>query len=375
MGERINDTQLKLIYLEKGVSFDEVKKRMAEKKITFFDNNQNKRWDSKDYFSYTVQDGDTVYSLLNRKLGKISKESFEKLNGKGTYSQTIHPGKELKIPFNEKLLKELGLYAKQQETAPQQQTEEKATSSNKGTTTTQEEKPKQTKIRTTEIKDKKLLASLMGGKVEDLQKQGYFIEDVNGNGVYDNDDKTAREQTVVMLDAGHGGTNPRTGGFDCGTKYEKKWESDITQKAVQFAKERLEKAGYKVVIGKRYHNLNERVREKNKVNPHYFLSFHVNGNDNSRVHGEEVLYRGNNKKFATEIKKSLGKDEQISGHRGLNAGRWKVLSGNPSRTKGQALIELGFLQNPNDRTVLTDDKKLKKQVEASVDGMINFDEN
>lgn len=150
-------------------------------------------------------------------------------------------------------------------------------------------------------------------------------------------------------------------------------ESDINGKAVGMLKETLEKHGYKVINAKRG-SLTKRVKEKKDVKPDYYVSLHANSGKPS-ANGEEVLYRDNNDKaFATAIHNALANDNAIPTTRSMKKGRWRVLGQDPVNTRS-TLVELGFITNTSDRTILTDEEKLKKQVLAIANGITKYHEN
>lgn len=173
------------------------------------------------------------------------------------------------------------------------------------------------------------------------------------------------ENTIhIYLDAGHGGFDGGATSLD-NTVIEK----DITLKACEYLKSYLEKTGIKVSMtrtkdsalsSKKRDDILKRVSLINKSSCDIYISIHANSYPATSIKGAQTFYNSNldeNKILASKIMKyvytfdSTNKrvEKSISG---------KYLLDNV--TKVGCLVELGFLTNEQDLSILTNDEKLSR---------------
>ncbi len=157
-------------------------------------------------------------------------------------------------------------------------------------------------------------------------------------------------EKIVVLDAGHGGSDPGAIGTFDGDKYQEKAVNLAVAKKV---KALLEKEGIHVEMTRTsdsYLTLSERSDFANKLGAAIFVSIHSNANESADINGLEVFYSKSNnsdryaltsKKLAGDIYKNLITATKAS-QRGVKTEEWYV-----TRTSEMpaVLIELGFITN------------------------------
>ena len=156
---------------------------------------------------------------------------------------------------------------------------------------------------------------------------------------------------IVVVDAGHGAHDP-------GTTYLGLKEKDLTLSISQAVIAQLEADPNIKVYATReddtFLELMERSNFSNEIQPDLFISIHINSVDgNGAASGTETYYTEKadtrNKAFATIVQNALVK-EFGTRNRGVKANTFVVTR----YTKAPAiLIEIGFLTNESDRTMMT----------------------
>lgn len=167
------------------------------------------------------------------------------------------------------------------------------------------------------------------------------------------------ENMVVVLDAGHGGT-------DVGTCVDYIEEKSINMQITNKLKETLEDKGVEVILTRMNDEtiaLAERTEIANSHKADLFLSIHCNfyEKDNS-VSGFEAYYFNNKiaKNYADCILKELSSEEYIK-TRNVKSEDYYVLK---NAKEPAVLLELGFLSNEQERRNLSDDNYQNRMVEA-----------
>lgn len=171
--------------------------------------------------------------------------------------------------------------------------------------------------------------------------------------------KTIINEEVIYLDAGHGG-------IDGGTSYNGILEKDVDLQFVLTLKEVLENNGYKVYLtregdydlasekskNRKREDIQKRVDLINSSNCLLYLSIHANSYTSRSIHGAQVFYNSNNidnKNLAKCIQKSI-RDEMKNTKREAMSIKDKYLVDNVNRVG--CLIEIGFLSNPSEASLL-----------------------
>ncbi|MCI3920355.1 N-acetylmuramoyl-L-alanine amidase family protein [Paenibacillus sp. TRM 82003] len=165
----------------------------------------------------------------------------------------------------------------------------------------------------------------------------------------------------VMIDAGHGGHDP--GAISQSGKYEK----DVTLPVAKKVAERLEKETLIEPVLLRnddtYTSPAERAEEANKQGIELFISIHANTASSSSVKGTETYYwKEDSAEFANLVHQEL-LDAIGSADRKVKQAKFVVVR---ETSMPAALLELGFLTNPEDEAKLFDEKMQDRIADAIV---------
>lgn len=167
---------------------------------------------------------------------------------------------------------------------------------------------------------------------------------------------------VIILDPGHGMSNRRSGRYDPGACAWDSTEAAIVMEWTNILRGILRARGYAVVRTRVDRNdpapVGRRAAIARQYNGTLMLSLHCNA-ANGRASGTECFYRGPENKataarFSSAVATHLGipdrgaKTEKQSQH-----GTLAIMSFQPC-----FLLELGFIDNPHDNVLLTDDPDL-----------------
>lgn len=212
--------------------------------------------------------------------------------------------------------------------------------------------------------DEKTQTALIGGKLLEQIKQNTEKVPVV---VPEKQESTTQNTSgkVVMIDPGHGGSDP--GAIGNGVE-EKVANLYISQKV----QEKLESSGYKVIMTREddtYVSLSGRYNKANEENVDLFISIHNNSADNTSARGTEVLcnFGGDGEKLAENILNEIV--SRISTiNRGLKDGsRMAVIR----HTDMPAVIVEGlFISNTSDANMLKDTNVLDNIAEGIYQGII-----
>lgn len=166
---------------------------------------------------------------------------------------------------------------------------------------------------------------------------------------------------IIFLDPGHGMSNRRAGVYDPGATVKVNGkvitEAEIAMDWANELKTQLEVLGAKVIRSRINASdaapLAQRVAVAHRYQCDTFISLHCNAAD-GKAHGTETFYRGA-KKLAEACNRalveSLGtKDRGVKTENQSARGRLAVLN-----FPQACLIELGFIDHPQDRLKLTDE--------------------
>ncbi len=207
----------------------------------------------------------------------------------------------------------------------------------------------------------------------------------NGTVVYDNShdglmslsfinekiQKSTNGKKLIVLDAGHGGSDPGTIGKFTGVK-----EKDLALKAVYALKDELEKNGFEVLLTRTNDSrveLLQRTDLANEVNADLFVSIHYNSADAQNANGIEVLYypdeAGVKYAFANTLYTELMKETGAT-PRGVIKRPLLVV---PRETKmPSALIEMGFVSNRDEEIKVQNEAYLSVQVKAITQAILIY---
>lgn len=176
----------------------------------------------------------------------------------------------------------------------------------------------------------------------------------------------APDETVIVLDAGHGGSDPGAQRADVN-------EKDVTMAIINKLKKVLEGKGARVVLTRAddtFISLEERVRITNQVNPNLFLSVHINSlQSTSDIHGIETYYQTDRSlPLANRVHESL-----VTGlgapDRSVRRARFYVINHTPVPA---VLAEVGYITNKTERDRLISSDYQHKIANALARGVMLY---
>ncbi len=206
--------------------------------------------------------------------------------------------------------------------------------------------------------------------------QGYKLKDLGGTiGVVLGNPRDIYKN-IVVLDAGHGGTDPgamrKLNGVTINEKdINFKIMYELTQK--YFNGEDSEIKAYYSRYDNTKVDLYERAAVAEKVGADLFISLHMNANNSTSPKGTEIYYTGSNKAttknglnskilanmFLNSLPGKIGTDKRYISDQSLAVCR--------TNTVPAILIELGFMSNKNDLALMVDPDFQEKSAEAIYD--------
>jgi N-acetylmuramoyl-L-alanine amidase len=165
---------------------------------------------------------------------------------------------------------------------------------------------------------------------------------------------------LIVLDAGHGGT-------DEGTKVSALKEKRLTLLTVLLTKKHLEELGYRVMLTRGrdvYLTLPKRVGIANRSKAALFVSVHFNSAPNADASGMEVFYFDSKEVWRGRASKRLAQcvlnrliDQTDASSRGVKAGNFHVIR---ETLMPSIIVEAGFISNLKERHKLKDRAYLER---------------
>ena len=188
------------------------------------------------------------------------------------------------------------------------------------------------------------------------------------------------EELIVVIDAGHGGSDPGALGKEDGEIVAR--ESEINLAVALKVQEYLEDEGVTVVMTRDDDtrvSLGERCVISNEENAHLFVSIHSNAMEAGKEHinGTMVFYGKEkdeekpwikSKKLAAEILEELCDALDTQNLDVQNGDQLAVIRGTIAPA---VLVELGFITNEDDREKITAKKYQKKAARAIADAILD----
>jgi N-acetylmuramoyl-L-alanine amidase len=183
------------------------------------------------------------------------------------------------------------------------------------------------------------------------------------------------EKRVVVVDAGHGGT-------DSGAVYGSLVEKDINLKASYYLKTELEKRGATVYLSRptdTFVTLNDRATFSSPRRADIFISIHANATTSHTANGTETyyndqLYEGDVNPYPEESKKlayalQVQLDKLPTKNLGIKQNEFYVLRKN---TVPAVLVELGFIDGRYDSKYLADSNFLRQSAVYMSEGVVHY---
>lgn len=193
-------------------------------------------------------------------------------------------------------------------------------------------------------------------------------------------DKVSTNEKVVVIDCGHGGDDPGKVGVNGAL------EKDINLKIGKLLKKRLEKKGYEIVMtrekdemldgegsdNKKVQDMKARVALINKTAPAIAVSVHQNSYHEPDVSGAQVFYYSHSadgENAAKIMQEALLKVDADNKRQAKANDSYYLLK----RTEVPAIIvECGFLSNPSEAELLSDEDYQKKIADAITEGVEKY---
>ncbi len=180
----------------------------------------------------------------------------------------------------------------------------------------------------------------------------------------------------VIIDAGHGGTDPGAQGIIEDKKYN---EKDINLSVAKMVRDKLEDEGVKVIMTREtdtFPTLQERPKLANSMDAAMFVSIHVNSAANApKANGIEVYYaKGNNENYYGTTSKALATsvlNSMLASTDAFSRGV-KVESHLVTRKSlmPAILVEVGFISNEEEILKLIDEDYQELLADGIVEGIL-----
>ena len=213
----------------------------------------------------------------------------------------------------------------------------------------------------------------------------YFNEEISTHTPYQdsletNSDTVPSRNYTVVIDPGHGGTDPGSIGFKT-----KVHEDKLNLKMSLLLKKKLEQAGINVVMTRDDHNAlidgaGRKWKRKEmearrdlivKTRPNMVISLHQNSYTNHTLRGAQVFY---DKK--SEISKQIADSIQEQFKLNLDASIKATSPGDYFMLKCSSapsvIVECGFLSNEEDEKLLQTYSYQEKIIDSIYKGIVNF---
>lgn len=199
--------------------------------------------------------------------------------------------------------------------------------------------------------------------------------------VWMNSEAVEKKENVIVLDPGHGGSDPGMIGVD-GLE-----EKGINLAVTLLLREKLEEKGYTAVLtretdqglydasaqNKKAQDMQRRIALIEETEPILTVSIHQNSYHDPEVKGPQVFYYE-----TSQEGKELAADLQESLNTVLEVERPREIKGNTSyyllkRSKGTLVIaECGFLTNPREAALLQTKEYQEKVADALTEGILTY---
>lgn len=183
---------------------------------------------------------------------------------------------------------------------------------------------------------------------------------------------------IIVIDAGHGGSDP--GAIASSGVQEK----NVTLPIAMYLKADLEAKGAKVLMTRTTdkdvygpnasgpNELQARVDVANKNNADAFVSIHINSFTNPSVGGIAAYYyqkTSYDSRLASRIQNQIAGESGFGGDRGIQPGDLYVLR---RSSMPATLVELGFISNPTEARLLTQQSVQQDFARRICDGLVAY---
>lgn len=170
---------------------------------------------------------------------------------------------------------------------------------------------------------------------------------------------------TIVIDPGHGGKDPGAIGLNNLN------EKDVVTSTADYVVQQLEEAGANVIMtrnGDYFVSLDERARISNSYNTDAFISLHYDSFSAVPVSGVTTYYNSDSDAaLASSLNSTLSSTVSLPS-RGTQHAGYKVLE---NTNAPSVLIELGYITNPHDVTVVQTGDYQSSVARAITNGLIN----
>lgn len=183
---------------------------------------------------------------------------------------------------------------------------------------------------------------------------------------------TSEMKPLIVLDAGHGGT-------DEGAKVNTFMEKKIALTTTLLTKKHLEELGYRVILTRSrdvYLPLPRRVSIANKTKGSLFVSVHFNSSPSAEAQGIEIFYYDSKEMWRTKASKRLANcilfrmiDQTEAISRGIKRGNFHVIR---ETEMPAVLVEGGFITHRDERGKLRDKAYLDRLAVGIAQGIDKY---
>lgn len=183
------------------------------------------------------------------------------------------------------------------------------------------------------------------------------------------DENVIEEKFKVVIDPGHGGKD--VGAQGVSGKYEKDFTLSLSEKVKNLLDKESHIVAFMTRSDDRFLSRESLYRPKfaNKLKADLFVSIHGNTFEDATVSGTEVFYYHNNSRMLAEILQKHVVEATGFRDRGAKKEDFFVLT---DTEMPSALIEVGYLTNPEDESKMWDDDFQNKVAMAIVEGIKEY---
>ncbi len=180
---------------------------------------------------------------------------------------------------------------------------------------------------------------------------------------------------IIVIDAGHGDTDPGAGVRDNGILYR---EKEITLNVALLVEKKLKAAGATVVMTRSsdsFPSLQDRVDIAMKNYAELFVSIHANANDNTAANGTETFYNvtmNDNSLESYYLASKINTQIVVNADMKNRGVKEQVFFVNRNMDIPSVLVELGFMTNPQDLSKLTSSVYVEKFATSIYNGIVQY---
>lgn len=198
-----------------------------------------------------------------------------------------------------------------------------------------------------------------------------------------NSDSVPSKNFIVVIDPGHGGTDPGSIGYK--TKIH---EDKLNLQMSKLLKQKLEDAGINVVMtretndaliegrGRQWKKNEMKARRELivKTRPNMVISLHQNSYTNHSLRGAQVFY-DKKSEISKQIAESIQEQFKLNLDKSIKSpspGDYYMLKCSPAPS---VIVECGFLSHPEEEQLLQNQEYQAKIIDSIYKGIVNFLQN